>query len=238
MKKRFLTIAAITLTAGALIFTGCSKDDVTAPVVTINGSDVSIPLQGTYVELGATATDDKDGDLTSSITISGSVDEQNAKTYTITYSVTDAAGNVGEATRSVRVYNSAEDLAGVYTVGKVTEVEGGVTYVYKKNDTITASTKIDGLLTISRFGDYANNKVNITVNPKTNAITVIPITNKNVGTYKPEDPQCSVHDRETKSGTGTKTTTPLGFTLTYADANVSPAPCAAGRNNVVVTFIK
>ena len=36
-------------------------------------------------------------------------------TYTVTYSATDAAGNVGTATRTIHVVNDAEYLAGTYT---------------------------------------------------------------------------------------------------------------------------
>ena len=52
---------------------------------------------------GATATDDKDGDLTSKIETTGKVDTKKAGTYKITYTVKDAAGNTSTATRTVIV---------------------------------------------------------------------------------------------------------------------------------------
>lgn len=52
---------------------------------------------------GATATDDRDGDLTSKIETTGKVDTKKAGTYKITYTVKDAAGNVATATRTVIV---------------------------------------------------------------------------------------------------------------------------------------
>jgi ABC-type oligopeptide transport system substrate-binding subunit len=52
---------------------------------------------------GVTATDAEDGDLTSAITYEGAVDNLVAGTYTITYTVTDSAGNVVTASRSVTV---------------------------------------------------------------------------------------------------------------------------------------
>lgn len=52
---------------------------------------------------GATATDDRDGDLTSKIETIGSVDTKKAGTYKITYTVKDAAGNTATATRTVIV---------------------------------------------------------------------------------------------------------------------------------------
>ncbi|HRG53229.1 MAG TPA: DUF5011 domain-containing protein [Bacteroidia bacterium] len=114
MKKHFLTLAAVALTAGTLFFTGCSKDDVTAPVVTLVGGDQTIIVGvGTYTELGATASDDKDGTITPTWT--GTVDTKIVGVYTVTYSATDAAGNVGEATRTVTVRNEADVYAGEYT---------------------------------------------------------------------------------------------------------------------------
>jgi len=76
--------------------------DVTAPVVTLNGeSEITIPQNGTYSELGATAVDDVDGDV--EVTISGFVITSEAGDYTITYSAKDSAGNEGIATRIVHV---------------------------------------------------------------------------------------------------------------------------------------
>jgi hypothetical protein len=57
-----------------------------------------------YVDPGATAQDDVDGDLTAAINtdVSG-VDVFTTGTYTVNYSVTDAAGNTATAQRTVSV---------------------------------------------------------------------------------------------------------------------------------------
>ena len=65
----------------------------------------------TFTDPGATATDDVDGDLTSKITVSGSVDTTTAGVYTLTYSATDAAGNTGSASRMVTVVAPAAPAA-------------------------------------------------------------------------------------------------------------------------------
>lgn len=52
---------------------------------------------------GATAKDDRDGDLTSKIETTGKVDTKKAGTYKITYTVKDSAGNVATASRTVIV---------------------------------------------------------------------------------------------------------------------------------------
>src|SRR5690606_40807894 len=57
-----------------------------------------------YVELGATASDPEDGDLTPQILIDdAAVDTGTPRDYTVTYSVTDSHGNPASADRTVTV---------------------------------------------------------------------------------------------------------------------------------------
>lgn len=80
------------------------KGDKTAPTIKLKGSStITIQLNETYVEQGATATDDVDGDLTSKIEITGSVNTSKAGTYTITYTVKDSNDNTAKVTRKVIV---------------------------------------------------------------------------------------------------------------------------------------
>lgn len=84
--------------------------DTTPPVVTLNGdTNVSLIINQTYVELNATATDDRDGNVTASIIITGTVDTSTAGTYLLTYTASDAAGNEGNATREVKVVRFTRD---------------------------------------------------------------------------------------------------------------------------------
>ena len=62
---------------------------------------------------GVSASDREDGDLTGSIKVEGSVDTSEEGTYTLTYTVTDAAGETVEATRTVSVTNEAPVFEGV-----------------------------------------------------------------------------------------------------------------------------
>ena len=67
-----------------------------------------------YTELNATATDLVDGDLTGSIVIdSSAVNTDRVGDYSVTYDVTDTAGNAAEQkTRTVRVIdNTASRLS-------------------------------------------------------------------------------------------------------------------------------
>jgi len=149
MKKQITSISAIALLATAVFYTGCKKDDVEAPVVTITGSDLTISLQGTYNELGATATDNEDGTLTPQA--SGVVDVNMTGTYTITYSASDAAGNTGTAKRTVIVKNDSDAMTGTYTC----TIAGTPAYTYTQS--ITASTTLNNRIKFGKFGDYNGN---------------------------------------------------------------------------------
>ena len=84
--------------------------DTTAPVITIIGANpVDVDLGATYSDAGATATDVHDGDLTSTITVSSNVDTNTAGTYTVTYTVSDAAGNQATETRTVNVIDNSNN---------------------------------------------------------------------------------------------------------------------------------
>eukprot|EP01137_Pigoraptor_chileana_P037331 Opistho-2@34264 len=88
---------------------GVRCNDVTSPVVELKGtSTVVIEQFGTYKDDGAIATDNKDGDVSSAISVSGSVNTGLAGDYELTFSATDAAGNVGSVTRLVSVQDINE----------------------------------------------------------------------------------------------------------------------------------
>lgn len=81
-----------------------SKKDTEKPVITLKGnSEITLNQGDKYNDEGASATDNIDGDITSKIKVSGKVDTTKSGMYTITYTVTDKAGNRTEATRKVTV---------------------------------------------------------------------------------------------------------------------------------------
>ena len=70
--------------------------DTTPPVITLSGnSEMTIQSGDSFSDPGYTAQDAGDGDVTASVTTSGTVDPGTPGDYTITYSVTDSAGNTG-----------------------------------------------------------------------------------------------------------------------------------------------
>jgi len=118
--------------------------DTTAPVISLNGSElIELQLGDTFTDPGATAEDDRDGDVTALIARSGTVDTSQTGTYTLTYEVTDALGHTATKTRTVKVYNSLFPglaLDGLYTM----EVEVGSAFV---DPGATSSDERDGDLT-------------------------------------------------------------------------------------------
>ncbi|AXG69098.1 PII-type proteinase [Kordia sp. SMS9] len=78
--------------------------DTTAPVITLNGAaTINLTVGDSFTDPGATASDNIDGDLTSSIVVTGSVNTSVTGTYTLNYNVSDAAGN--DATQVSRTVN-------------------------------------------------------------------------------------------------------------------------------------
>ncbi len=90
--------------------------DRTAPTLTLNGNAVEKVEQcGTYSEPGAIATDAVDGNLTTAVIISGSVNTSKVGDYVMTYTVSDAQGNTATKTRTVQVRDTKKP--GIFSVG-------------------------------------------------------------------------------------------------------------------------
>lgn len=78
--------------------------DVISPTITLTGGETyHFNVGQTFTEPGFTATDDVDGDITSNVTVEGSVDGMTFGTYTLSYHVSDASGNVCDIQRTVKV---------------------------------------------------------------------------------------------------------------------------------------
>jgi hypothetical protein len=79
--------------------------DSMPPVVTLNGANpLMVECRSTFSDPGATAEDLCAGSV--SVLVSGAVNANALGSYTLTYSATDPSGNVGTATRTVRVVDT------------------------------------------------------------------------------------------------------------------------------------
>ena len=125
--------------------------DTEAPVITLNASTTLIITAGdSYTDAIPTASDNIDGDLTSSIVTTGSVDPTTPGIYTVKYNVSDAAGN--NATEVVRTVNViAPDVR-----PPITRLKDENPINLNLNETYTeyGATSYD-----ERYGDVTNNIV-------------------------------------------------------------------------------
>ncbi|MBU1668692.1 DUF2334 domain-containing protein [bacterium] len=108
--------------------------DVIKPVITLLGdASVTVNLGTNYSDTGATALDDRDGDISANITTTTNVDTSTLGTYYVSYNVSDASNNQAVTVkRVVSVVESAEssnkalilyDTAGAYGhVGKTNAI--------------------------------------------------------------------------------------------------------------------
>ncbi len=78
-------------------------DRISPEIELLGAARVSIPAGQEYIDPGAIAVDDIDGDITDKIEVSGTINSTVVGTQTITYSVADRASNRASVTRTVIV---------------------------------------------------------------------------------------------------------------------------------------
>lgn len=135
--------------------------DTVNPVITVIGANpATVQMGAAYMDLGATAIDNVDGDITARITVSGlPVNTAVAGTYTVTYTVSDTAGNSATAMRTVRV----SDGSGCEndTVPPVISINGANPMMVMVNTTYTdagatATDNVDGPVTVTTTSNTVN----------------------------------------------------------------------------------
>jgi hypothetical protein len=82
-----------------------TEPDITAPIINLIGeASITLNTGDIYVDAGATASDNIDGDITANIITTNLVDTAIAGNYTVTYTVSDMAGNTAApVTRNIIV---------------------------------------------------------------------------------------------------------------------------------------
>ncbi|PIV30512.1 MAG: hypothetical protein COS35_06300, partial [Zetaproteobacteria bacterium CG02_land_8_20_14_3_00_50_9] len=124
------------------------------PVITMQGiNPYSISQGNIYVDAGAAASDNFDGDITAKIVTTSTVNSAVPGTYTVTYNVTDLAGNKAiPVVRTVIVIDTTAPVIQLNGVSPVT-VEAGSVYVDGKatvTDNVDATnTALIGVNTVN-----------------------------------------------------------------------------------------
>lgn len=139
--------------------------DTVAPVITLTGSaTININVGDSFTDPGATATDNVDGNLTSSIAVTGSVNTNAVGSYTLNYNVSDAAGNA--ATQVSRTVNVTDGTAPVITLtGSATInltvgdsfTDPGATATDNVDGNLTSSIVVTGSVNTGTAGSYTLN---------------------------------------------------------------------------------
>ena len=123
--------------------------DNTPPVITVTGDNpMTVELGDPYSELGATSNGGE------TVTPTGSVDTSELGTYIITYSATDASGNIGTVTRTVNVVDTTAPIITLIGANQMTVVLGG-TYLEEGATSDGGETLIiTGSVNTSELGIY------------------------------------------------------------------------------------
>lgn len=112
MKKGIIAIMVI-LCLGLIGFMGFMKfsEDNTPPEIQFQDNEIVYTEGDSYDGLldGVTATDNKDGDVTSSLVVESVYPNEDGKTATIVYVARDSGNNVGKANKVVTYRAAADD---------------------------------------------------------------------------------------------------------------------------------
>ncbi len=154
--KKILT--SLLLVLGIVVLVACDPvdngedADKTLPVI-IGADPMTINVGDTFDPLaGVSATDDVDGPITLTLAnVTGSVNTEAAGTYTLTYSVSDAAGNEAVKERVITVVEVGplgNLIGGDFERATLNAVEGWATWFDAGNDYDVTYTIVDGVLEI------------------------------------------------------------------------------------------
>ncbi|MFL0802575.1 MAG: DUF5011 domain-containing protein [Agarilytica sp.] len=126
--------------------------DVINPIITLQGDNPLSAFVGfSFVDPGYTAVDETDGDITPSVTVTGSVDTDTIGSYSITYSASDAAGNVASVVRTVNVVAVVAGQTNEPVDARIYALPGadaGIpTSLYRNNTNYIVATDILGAFT-------------------------------------------------------------------------------------------
>jgi DsbC/DsbD-like thiol-disulfide interchange protein len=139
--------------------------DQTKPIISLTGnSSITLNVGDSYSDQGATAIDNVDGDKTAAIQTSSTVNTAQVGQYTVTYTVSDAAGNAATAvTRSITVQDA--DAPVVSTAQNITVAATDA------NGTEASNAQITAFLTAATASDVIDGQLA----PSNDAPTTFPL---------------------------------------------------------------
>jgi hypothetical protein len=137
------------------------KYDVTPPIIVLKGdSIVNHEINTTYIDSGATASDNSDGDITNNIIVEGDIINTSiVGSYTVTYNIVDYNNNV--AIQKIRIVNVIDtinpvvvlvDSAEITLTNGAAYIEYGATASDNSLEVLTVS--ITGTVDSGVVGDY------------------------------------------------------------------------------------
>ena len=133
--------------------------DKIAPTISLNGKQYpQLYVGDTYVELGATAIDDRDGNV--SVKITGMVDTTKVGTNTITYMAQDSAGNMRYLKRVIKVFKPS--VRSIKIAKKYPELKEGVEV---------------NLTAIATYSDHSSKDISMSATWRIKDNTIVSIVN-------------------------------------------------------------
>ena len=132
------------------------------PVITVLGEqELTIEAGSNYVDLGATAADDADGDISVKVVTENLVDTKSVGSYLVIYNVKDFAGN--EAEKAIRIVNVVDTTKPFITLNGKPEinivvgngyVDAGAVALDNLNGDISALIIVHGSVDTKIAGKY------------------------------------------------------------------------------------
>lgn len=125
------------------------------PTIELNGSNPQYVYRGTYTDLGATASDSQDGDITNRITVTDNIDKNIPGKYWVNYRVADSDGNIANSRREVVV--TSDNNPPVITIIGSNPVASPIYDYYTDIGAIAVDTE-DGEIPVEAVSNVKHNK--------------------------------------------------------------------------------
>ena len=135
--------------------------DKEKPIITLNDNEtIELIVNNDYTELGATACDNVDGDLSNEVIIENNIDNKKIGEYQVTYKVKDKSNNESQVIRTVKVIDNIAPSINLKGSKKITvKVNGsydedGYTAIDNYDGDITSNVKVERNVDYSKSGTY------------------------------------------------------------------------------------